>query len=271
MTKEYRTVLTIAGSDGSGGAGIQADIKTCTALQCYALSVITAVTAQNTAGVDSVCLLEEKCITAQFRAISRDIRIDAVKIGMLGSPAIIKAVALLLRELGGNVPVILDTVLGSSSGSRLLDPAAIPLLKEELFALATLITPNIPETALLTGKEEEPEGREAIEAAAAELLETGAGAVLIKGGHAKGEECRECLLHDGRYFWFSAPKIRTINTHGTGCTLSSAIAAFMARGESIVTAVEKAKAYTHSALQAGADYRLGCGNGPLLHTYRLWQ
>ncbi|MEI8032559.1 MAG: bifunctional hydroxymethylpyrimidine kinase/phosphomethylpyrimidine kinase [Chlorobiaceae bacterium] len=271
MTKRYRTVLAIAGSDGSGGAGIQADIKTITANQCYALSVITAVTAQNTVGVDSTHLLDEKCITAQFRAIRRDIEIDAVKIGMLGSPGIIKTVASLLRELEGTPPVILDTPLGSSSGSMLLDPLALPILKEELFGLATLITPNIPEAALLTGMEEEPQTEEAIESAAKRLLATGPGAVLIKGGHGEGRECRDCLLSDNRYFWFSAAKIETGNTHGTGCTLSSAIGAFMARGESVVSAVEKAKSYTSEALMAGAGYRLGNGNGPLHHAYRLWQ
>jgi hydroxymethylpyrimidine/phosphomethylpyrimidine kinase len=271
MRKPYRTVLTIAGSDGSGGAGIQADIKTAAALECYGLSVITAITAQNTTGVKEILHLSEQCITEQFRAITTDIRIDAVKIGMLGSSGIIKAVAGLLRELEGDPPVILDTVLGSSGGTILLPSEAIPVMQEELFPLAALITPNLPETSILTGMKQPPSTTEAIEAAALKLQKTGASSVLIKGGHGKDSECRDCLLYNDRFFWFSSKKIMTGNTHGTGCTLSSAIAAFMARGECMEDAVEKAKSYTVEALQAGAAYRLGEGSGPLHHCYRLWQ
>jgi len=269
--KKYTTVLTIAGSDGSGGAGIQADIKTFSALECFALSVITAITAQNTTGVRSICPLDAKCITEQFRSISEDIAIDAVKIGMLGSIAAIKTVASLLRELKGNPFVILDTVLASTGGTPLLPAEAIPLLKEELFPLTSLVTPNLPESALLTGMEHAPSTSEEIEDRAAKLLETGTASVLIKGGHGNGEECRDCLLFDNQFFWFSSKKIMTGNTHGTGCTLSSAIAAFMAKGETTDSAVAKAKAYLNEALEAGAAYRSGGGNGPLHHFYRFWQ
>jgi len=271
MRKTYTTVLTIAGSDGSGGAGIQADIKTFAALECYGLSVITACTAQNTAGVRAVFPSSGKSVREQFRAISSDISIDAVKIGMLGSSAIIKVVSALLGELKGDPPVILDTVLGSSGGVLLLPSEAIPILKKELFPLASLITPNLPETAILAGLKKPPETPDAVEEAAARLLETGAGSVLVKGGHSKGGSCCDCLLYDNRFFWFSSKKIMTVNTHGTGCTLSSAIAAFMAKGESVDAAVGKAKAYIDEALRAGTAYRLGNGSGPLHHFHRLWR
>lgn len=271
MKKSYTTVLTIAGSDGSGGAGIQADIKTFSALECYGLSVITALTAQNTMGVTAVYPIPETCVTEQFRSIAADISIDAVKIGLLGSAGMIMAVSALLKELKGNPPIILDTVLNSSGGRSLLPVEAISVLKSELFPLASLITPNLPETALLTDLKCPPASRKSIENAAIKLLETGAKSVLVKGGHEEGENCSDCLLYDNRFFWFSSKKIMTENTHGTGCTLSSAIAAFMARGESMENAVGKAKAYMNDALQAGARYRLGNGKGPLHHHYSLWK
>ena len=269
--KKYTTVLTIAGSDGSGGAGIQADIKTFAALECFGLSVINAITAQNTTGVRAIYPVDAKCITEQFRSVSEDIAIDAVKIGMLGSISAIKTVASLLRELKGKPPVILDTVLASTGGTPLLPLEAIPLLKEELFPLTSLVTPNLPESALLTGMEHAPSTSEEIENRAAKLLETGTASVLIKGGHGNGEECRDCLLYDDRFFWFSSKTVITGNTHGTGCTLSSAIAAFMAKGETTDSAVAKAKAYIDQALLAGAVYSSGHGSGPLHHFYRFWQ
>jgi hydroxymethylpyrimidine/phosphomethylpyrimidine kinase len=271
MKKAYTTVLTIAGSDGSGGAGIQADIKTFSALECYGLSVITAITAQSTSRITAIVPVSESCVTAQFRAIASDIVIDAVKIGMLGSADMIKTVATLLRELKGNPPIILDTVLGSSGGTPLLPPEVIPILKAELFPLASLITPNLPETALLTNMKYPPATSESIEAAAMMMLETGTAAVLIKGGHGDGENCCDCLLYNNRFFWFSSKKIMTSNSHGTGCTLSSAIAAFMAKGETTESAVGKAKAYINEAMRAGSTFRLGKGNGPLHHHYKLWK
>jgi len=271
MKKTYTTVLTIAGSDGSGGAGIQADIKTFGALECYGLSVITVLTAQNTMGVTALYPISKKCVTEQFRAIASDMAIDAIKIGMLGNAIIINAVAALLRELKGNQPIILDTILASSGGVTLLPPEAIHLMREKLFPLASLITPNLPETALLLGMKYPPKTPEAIEKAAKRLLETGATSVLVKGGHGEGEECHDCLLHENQLFWFSSKKIRSHNTHGTGCTLSSAIAAFMAKGLTIECAVREAKSWVDEALQAGADYRLGNGNGPLHHFCRQWR
>ena len=269
--KTYTTVLTIAGSDGSGGAGIQADIKTFGAMGCYGLSVITALTAQNTMGVHAIYPVDESCVAAQFRAIASDIPIDAVKIGMLGSAGMITTISRLLSELRGNPPVILDTILASSRGTPLLPRDAIQFMKEKLFPLASLITPNLPETTILLGLKDAPATRESIEEAAMKLLETGTASVLIKGGHGEGSMCCDCLLHENRFFWFSSKKITTDNTHGTGCTLSSAIAAFMAKGETTENAVEKAKTYLNEALHAGATYRLGNGNGPLFQHCRQWR
>ncbi|TLU84197.1 MAG: bifunctional hydroxymethylpyrimidine kinase/phosphomethylpyrimidine kinase [Chlorobium sp.] len=270
MTKPYTTVLTIAGSDGSGGAGIQADLKTFAALGCYGLSVITAVTSQNTMGVKEVFTLDNKSILSQCRTIAEDIRIDAVKIGMIGNGENIVAIAAFLKELAGKPPVILDTVLGSSGGQTLLQKNAVKLMVKELFPLATVVTPNLPETIVLTGMKKTPETRESIEKAAVALLETGAASVLVKGGHGAGNECSDCLALNGSFFWFSSNRVKTENTHGTGCTLSSAIAAFMAKGFPLHSAVEQAKAYLTEALAAGAAWRLGHGNGPLHHCYRYW-
>ncbi len=271
MKTRYTTVLTIAGSDSSGGAGIQADSKTFAALECYGLSVITVLTAQNTRGIAALYPVSDTFVADQFRSLVSDIPVDAIKIGMLGNAGIIKTVALLLRELQGTPPVILDTILASSGGTPLLAEKAIQLMKEELFPLVSLITPNLPETARLLGMRDFPVTQQSIEEAAMKLHENGATSVLVKGGHGEGENCRDCLLHDNRFFWFSSKKIMTDNSHGTGCTLSSAIAAFMARGEKMESAVEKAKAYLHDALLAGAAYRLGSGNGPLHHQCQQWK
>ena len=271
MMKKYTTVLTIAGSDGSGGAGIQADIKTFASLECYGLTVITTLTVQNTVGVHAVYPLSDQCVLEQFEAIAADIEINAVKIGMLGNGAIIKAVASLLKTLKGKPPVILDTILSSSSGTRILSKSAIELMQAELFPLASLITPNLPETAILTGAKRHPATMEEIEESARILQKRGAGAVMIKGGHRDGNECRDCLLHGQTFTWFSSKKILTCNTHGTGCTLSSAIAAFMAKGETIEVATGKAKQYLDEAMAAGKEYQLGKGNGPLHHLYSLWR
>ena len=264
----YRTVLTIAGSDGSGGAGIQADLKTIAALGCYGVSVITAVTAQNTLGVKSCLELPVSSIRAQLKAILGDIEIDAVKIGMLGSVAVIDTVADMLHAL--DVPVVLDTVLRSSSGTELLEPGAFPVMIEKLFPLASLVTPNIHESMLLAGMETPPSKGLEMEKTAMLLHGMGASSILLKGGHLVGAHSSDCLLHRNEIRWFSSEKIVSPNTHGTGCTLSSAIASFLASGSGMVPAVEQAKAYTLEAIRAGAAYRLGSGNGPLHHCYRFW-
>jgi len=269
--KSYTTVLTIAGSDGSGGAGIQADIKTITAIGCYGLSVITSLTAQNTRGVTAIYPVSAQCVIDQFQAIVDDIAIDAIKIGMLGNATIITTIADLLRNQKNKPPIILDTILKSSSGAELLSNEAINFLKAELFPLSTLITPNIPEAILLSSMKTPLNTREAVEKCAIELIKTGCNAVLLKGGHGDTNECCDCLLQDNLAKWFNSPKIVTQNTHGTGCTLSSAIAAYMAKGDVLEEAVRNAKVFLNEAMLAGADHHLGDGYGPLHHCYRLWQ
>lgn len=263
--KRYPTILTIAGSDGSGGAGIQADIKTAAALGCHALCVITAVTAQNTRKVASVHQLGEECLREQFSALYEDIEIDAVKIGMLGDRTTVGVVAELLALLPAGTPVVLDTVLRSSSGTALLEPGDRAFFVERLFPLATLVTPNLPEAAALLGLERQPGTRDETERAARALAGLGARSVLLKGGHAEGGGCSDCLLHEGQTKWFTAERIDSPNTHGTGCTLSSAVASLLAKGEGMEEAVRQAKAYTTEAIRAGSRWRLGHGNGPLLH------
>ena len=262
--REYTTVLTIAGSDGSGGAGIQAELKAIAACGCYGLSVITAITAQNTIGVIDAYHLPAKVIRAQFEAIAEDIRIDAVKIGMLGSPEAAETVSSLLESLVG-IPVVLDTVLRSTGGKTLFPADGAGSMKRLLFPAASLITPNLPEAAVLAGLDRQPSTGEEIERAARILHGDGARSVLVKGGHGEGDECRDCLLHEGRCYWFTSRKIETVNTHGTGCTLSSAIASQLAAGKDMVDSVERGIAYTRWSIQAGASWRLGHGHGPLQH------
>jgi hydroxymethylpyrimidine/phosphomethylpyrimidine kinase len=263
--KRYPTILTIAGSDGSGGAGIQADIKTAAALGCYATTVITAVTAQNTREVVSIHQQSEGCLREQFLAICSDIAIDSVKIGMLGSGRMAAMVAELVAMLPSSTPIVLDTVLRSSSGTALLEPRDLALFVEKLFPPASIITPNLPEAAVLLGLPLAPSTAEDIEAAARALSAVGARTVLLKGGHAAGNTCSDCLLYEGSITWFTTERVESPNTHGTGCTLSSAIASYLAKGEPMVEAVRKAKQYTTEAIRAGARWQLGHGSGPLLH------
>lgn len=264
--RDYVTVLTIAGSDGSGGAGIQADLKTIAAAGCYGLSVITAVTAQNTLGVAASFQLPGSFIREQFETLASDIRIDAVKIGMLGSVEAAGTVAGLLGSLDG-IPVVFDTVLRSTAGQELFPEHALALMKSQLFPAASLVTPNLPETALLAKLARAPKSRSEVEAAATKLALEGARSVLVKGGHGEDGSCRDCLLHEGSFHWFENPAIETGNTHGTGCTLSSAIAAQLALGLGMVDAVAWGVSYTRSAIEAGAALRLGGGHGPLQHFF----
>ncbi len=267
--KQYTTVLTIAGSDGSGGAGIQADIKTFSALGCYGLSVVTGITAQNTAGVRSSVALSPHFVAEQLKTLAEDIAINAIKIGMLSSESTAGAVAEALRSIRP-VPVILDTVLKSSSGTELVPKNAKKVIISELFPLATLVTPNLPEAAELAELETEPASKNDIEKAAVVLKEKGGAAVLIKGGHMTGNLSEDYLLSNKGSEWFSSPKITTKNTHGTGCTLSSAIAAFMAKGLDLHEAVREGRKYAIEALQAGAAFSFGKETGPLHHFYRFW-
>ena len=259
----YPRVLSVAGSDSGGGAGIQADLKTFAALGCYGMTAITALTAQNTQGVRSIHAVPANILADQIDAVAEDIGVDAVKIGMLHSAETVRTVAAALRR-HGLATVVLDPVMIATSGAVLIDQEAIAVLVDELFPLATLVTPNLDEAALLVGQ---PLANEAdMEMAARRLLEMGANAVLVKGGHLAGEMVGDLLLErGGAPHWMRAARIATPNTHGTGCTLSSAIAAQLALGAPLVQAVEAARAFIRGALEAGAEVRTGAGSGPLNH------
>ena len=251
--------LTIAGSDSGGGAGIQADIKTFSAQGVYAASVITSVTAQNTTAVFGVHDLPPDFVAAQIDAVMSDIRIDAVKVGMLSTPGIIFAVASQLKKWEPGI-VVLDPVMLSKSGCKLLHDDAIEALRASLMPLATLITPNVPEAEQLTGLVIDT--REDMEAAGRKLLSLGVNAALIKGGHCE-DHSDDLLASRNGLLWLPGKRIMARNTHGTGCTLSSAIAAFMAKGESLADACSKAKDYVRRTIEA--DLQIGRGSGPLHH------
>lgn len=267
---QYLVVLSIAGSDPSGGAGIQADLKTLSALGVYAASVITALTVQNTCGVSRVVCVEPEVVEAQIRAVVSDLRPSVIKVGMVGSQAVLEAIVRTLRDVAGGVPLIVDPILKSSSGADLMEPAAQAYFCCHFLPLVTLLTPNLPETAALTGLPVESAAD--VRRAAARLLDMGPEAVLIKGGHACGPQKQDVLFWhaaDGslQHAAFEAPAVATRNTHGTGCTLSSAIAAYRARGLFWPEAVAGAKQYITQALQAGADVAIGQGTGPLNHFF----
>lgn len=265
IMNRYPTILIIAGSDSCGGAGIQADIKTCAALGVYASTAITAVTAQNTLGVRDVMPVTPAVVQAQMQAVLEDLQVDAVKIGMLCNAGIACAVAEVLRQYAG-IPVILDPVMLSTSGHTLLEPAAVEAVRRELFPLATLLTPNSLEASMLAGTEIAATGD--MPAAARRLMDDGCHAVLIKGGHLQGHEATDMLFVPGsELVAYSAPACRTRNTHGTGCTLSSAIAAFVALGHSLPQAVGAAKEYVSHAIACGARAFAGHGHGALNHAY----
>lgn len=261
--------LTIAGSDSGGGAGIQADLKTFSALGVYGASVITALTAQNTQGVTAIHGAPAEFVTAQMDAVFSDLEVDAVKIGMLHSSGIIKAVASGLRKHGISC-IVLDPVMVATSGDPLIRSDAIVSLQEQLFPLAEIITPNLDEAALLleTSKAEDEEGmREQAE----RLISRGAKAVLLKGGHLPGSDAVD-LFHDGeRVVRLTAPYIETTNTHGTGCTLASAIAAGLARKLSPTQAVNEAKHYLSAAIAHADDLAIGRGSGPVHHFHNIWR
>jgi hydroxymethylpyrimidine/phosphomethylpyrimidine kinase len=267
--KTYRRVLTIAGSDSGGGAGIQADLKTIAANGCYGMTVITALTAQNTLGVNAIHAVPLEFVKAQLDAVLTDIGCDAVKIGMLFSPELIRTVAEGLQRYGVQ-RIVLDPVMVAQSGDKLLQDEAIEALKEYLIPMADIITPNLPEASVLLGREILT--AEAIEAAAVELAGLGCGSVLIKGGHLEAGDCDDCLYLplQERLIILPGKRLATRNNHGTGCTLSSAIASFLAGGLEIEEAVRQAKVYITEAIRAGAAYRLGGGHGPVHHLYRLW-
>jgi hydroxymethylpyrimidine/phosphomethylpyrimidine kinase len=262
---QYRRVLSIAGSDSGGGAGIQADLKTFSALGCFGMTAITAVTAQNTCGVSAIHSLPVDLLAKQIEAVITDIGVDAVKIGMLHTPAVVRAVANELPTFA-DVPTILDPVMVATSGDKLIDDDTISVLVRELFPHCELITPNLDEASVLLGWPV----REAtdLERAILSLKALGCRSVLLKGGHLSGEQVVDMLLTEsGDLKRFQSPRIHTPNVHGTGCSLSSAIAAYRALGEDLVGAVEKARNFIAGAIQAGAHVTTGSGHGPLNHGF----
>lgn len=271
----YKTVLVIAGSDSGGGAGLQADIKTCAALGTYATTAITAVTAQNTRGVQAVETLSPRIIATQIDAIFIDMGTDAVKIGMLANAKIIEAVAERLNHYRPR-NIVLDPVMVAQSGDRLLDQSALTALREKLIPLAHIMTPNLPEAAALLNRDTITE--EDMEDAAKALLDLGCPNVLIKGGHSDNPtESRDYFLskesNDGTGVFLSAPRIDTRNTHGTGCTLASAIAAHLAKGHPMPEAVSLAKEYLTGAINAGREMHLSRDGtpGPVHHLHAVWK
>ncbi len=262
-------VLTIAGSDSSGGAGIQADLKAFSALGVYGASVITALTAQNTRTVTAIHDVPPAFITAQIDAVFEDLEIAAVKIGMLSRPEIIEAVADGLVRHGARI-IVLDPVMVAKSGARLLQPEAVDALTQRLLPRATVITPNLPEAGVLLDATVGDDETSMINAATA-LKAMGPQAVLLKGGHAEGDESVDVLVTDRGVRRLPAPRIDTRNTHGTGCTLSAATAALLGRGLDVEAAIGQAKTYITEALRNADQLRVGTGHGPVHHFHALWQ
>jgi hydroxymethylpyrimidine/phosphomethylpyrimidine kinase len=260
--------LTIAGSDSSGGAGIQADLKTFAALGVYGASVITALTAQNTTGVSGIHPVPAGFVAAQMDAVFGDLDVKAVKIGMVAQLASIETIAAALARWSP-AHVVLDPVMVATSGDRLLSPDAVAGLRAKLIPRATLITPNLPEAAALL---DEPvaSGEAAIAGQGRRLLALGCPAVLIKGGHGQGPESIDYLITASGTIALPAPRIATDNTHGTGCSLSSAIAALLAKGEALETAVRQAKAWVSAAIAAADRLEVGHGHGPIHHFHRFY-
>lgn len=258
-----KTALTIAGSDSSGGAGIQADIKTMTMNGVFAMSAVTALTAQNTTGVTGISEVTPEFLGEQMDAVFNDIRPDAVKIGMVSSRGLIEMIAEKLKEHSAE-NIVVDPVMVATSGAKLISDDAVETLKEKLFPLAAVLTPNIPEAEVISGKKIENE-QDMIDAAEKISNEYGC-AVLCKGGH-KISDANDLLYRNGEYRWFNGKRIDNPNTHGTGCTLSSAIASNLAKGFDLDTSVMKAKEYISGALAAMLD--LGAGSGPMNHAFDL--
>lgn len=257
-------VLSIAGSDSCGGAGIQADLKTLASLGCHGMTAVTAVTAQNTQGVVRVMPVAPDMVRAQVEAVLSDIGVDAVKIGMLATPENAEVVGALLAFLDG-VPKVLDPVMAAQSGDGLNTSSTAEALVHHVMPNVTLMTPNIPEAERLTGLS--VTSLDGMEEAARRLVSMGCANVLLKGGHFSGDACPDLLLEGatGRVSHFTAPRIDTRNNHGTGCTLASALAAFLARGYSLPEAASRAKDYITGALKGAVSQHLGKGHGPLEH------
>lgn len=267
--KTYKRVLTIAGSDSGGGAGIQADLKTFSACGCYGMSVITALTAQNTCGVSAIHPVPIKFVREQLDAVLTDIGADAVKIGMLFSPELIKTVATALADFKVT-NIVLDPVMVAQSGDKLLQDEAVEAIRQHLVPMADILTPNLPEAEVLTGSSVQSAAE--MKKAAEALASSGCKAVLIKGGHRSGQQSDDLLYlsKDRQFLELAGQRIETRNNHGTGCTLSSAIASMLAKGETMEEAVRQAKSYIQGAIKAGAQYRIGKGHGPVHHFFQHW-
>jgi hydroxymethylpyrimidine/phosphomethylpyrimidine kinase len=260
--------LTIAGSDSSGGAGIQADLKTFAALGVYGASVMTALTAQNTMGVSGIHQVPAEFITAQIDAVFSDLAVGAVKIGMVAQPASIDAIVAGIKRWSPK-HVVLDPVMVATSGDRLLAAEAVEALRTKLVPLASVITPNLPEAAALLD-EPEAASEAAVEHQGRRLLAMGCRAVLIKGGHGQGPESTDYLIDAYGTIALAAPRIATKNTHGTGCSLSSAIAAGLAKGEGMETAIRNAKGWISAAIAAADRFSVGHGHGPVHHFHKYY-
>ncbi|MBB4009535.1 bifunctional hydroxymethylpyrimidine kinase/phosphomethylpyrimidine kinase [Allorhizobium taibaishanense] len=267
-------VLSIAGSDPSGGAGVQADLKAFSALGVYGMAAMTALTAQNTLGVAAVEVLDPAFVARQIETVFADVRVDAVKIGMIANAGIAQAIAAVLAPHPG-IPIVLDPVMVAKGGASLLDEAAVGALVGQLLPLARLITPNLPEAAALLG-EDEATDRAGMERQAKALLALGAKAVLLKGGHLPGDQSPDLLLTAHSGVWLEGERIATANTHGTGCSLSSAIAAELAkagganREDALAGAVARAKTWLTGAVRAAGQLSVGSGHGPVHHFHNLW-
>ena len=260
--------LSIAGSDSSGGAGIQADLKTFAAFGVYGASVITALTAQNTSGVSGIHQVPAEFVTAQIDAVFSDLAVGAVKIGMVAHPPVIEAIVAGLNRWSPK-HVVLDPVMVATSGDRLLAAEAVDALRTKLIPLASVITPNLPEAAALLD-EDVARDEAAVEKQGRRLLAMGCKAVLIKGGHGEGAESNDYLVDSSGVTVLAAPRIATKNTHGTGCSLSSAIAAGLAKGKDMETAVRNAKAFVSAAIAAADRFSVGHGHGPIHHFHKFY-
>lgn len=263
---EFYKVLTIAGFDGSGGAGIQADLKTFSALGCYGTTALTSLPIQNTLGVRAIYDITTLCLEEQIKAILDDMHMHAVKIGMLHRKEIIESVANILGHYNAR-KVVLDPVMVAKSGDRLLSSDAVTTMRECLFPITTVLTPNLLEASELLGRKICTKAQ--MEKAALDLVEMGPEAVVVKGGHLK-EDCDDCLCLKNEIHWLSAPRIQSQNTHGTGCTFSAAIASFLAKGFNILDSVRLAKEYLTKSIVAGSTLKIGQGNGPVHHFHQIW-
>ena len=266
MKKRYNTVLTIAGSDSGGGAGIQADIKAISAMGCYAASAITAITVQNTLGVQAVHPVPLDILRGQIDAVLSDIGADAVKIGMLHSSEVVILVAEMIEKYAIR-NVVLDPVMVSTSGHRLIEEDAVEVIKSRLLPLARVITPNVPEAEILAGCK--ITGEDEFEAIARMLSDNGNVSVLMKAGHLSGDSLVDYFYNaeDDSMTKLQSKRVQTRNTHGTGCTLSSAFAASLAKGENLTDAAISAKRYIEQAIISGAEYDIGKGHGPVNHGF----